>query len=35
MCGAYRILIGTPERRRPRGKPRHKWDDNIKADVKA
>jgi hypothetical protein len=35
MCGAYRILIGKPERGRPRGKPKHKWDYNIKADFKA
>jgi len=33
-CGAHRILIGKPERRRPRGKPRHRWNDNIKADFK-
>jgi len=32
MCGAYRILIGKPERMGLRGKPRHNWDDNIKED---
>jgi hypothetical protein len=28
--GVYRILVGRPERRRPLGRPRHRWDDNIK-----
>jgi hypothetical protein len=28
--GAYRILVGRPEGRRPRGRPRHRWEDNIK-----
>jgi hypothetical protein len=28
--GAYRILVGRPERRRPLGRPRHRWEDNIK-----
>jgi hypothetical protein len=28
--GAYRILVGRPEGRRPLGRPRHKWEDNIK-----
>jgi hypothetical protein len=31
--GAYRILVGTPEGRRPLGKPRHRWKDNIKMDL--
>jgi hypothetical protein len=31
--GAYRILIGRPEGRRPLGRPRHRWEDNIKTDV--
>jgi hypothetical protein len=33
MCegrGAYRILVGRPEGRRPLGRPRHRWEDNIK-----
>jgi hypothetical protein len=29
----YRVLVGTPEGRRPLGKPRRKWKDNIKMDV--
>jgi hypothetical protein len=31
--GAYRILVGTPEGRRPLGRPRHTWEDNIKMDL--
>jgi hypothetical protein len=30
--GAYRILVGRPERRRPLGRPRRRWDDNMKMD---
>jgi hypothetical protein len=30
---AYRILLGKPERKRPLGKPRHRWE-NIKMDLK-
>jgi len=31
----YRVLVGKPERERerPLGRPRHKWDDNIKMDL--
>jgi hypothetical protein len=28
--GAYRILVGRPEGRRPLGRPKRKWQDNIK-----
>jgi hypothetical protein len=28
--GAYRVLVGKPEGRRPLGRPRHRWEDNIK-----
>jgi hypothetical protein len=28
--GAYNILVGEPEGRRPLGRPRHRWEDNIK-----
>ena len=28
--GAYRVLVGNPEGRRQLGKPRHRWEDNIK-----
>ena len=31
--GAYRFLVGHPEGRRPLGRPRHKWEDNIKMDL--
>jgi hypothetical protein len=31
--GAYRILVGRPEGRRPLGRPRHGWEDNIKMDL--
>ena len=39
-CGAYgwgrgvhRVLVGKPERKRPLGRPRHRWPDNIKMDL--
>jgi hypothetical protein len=28
--GAYRVLVGRPDRKRPLGRPRSKWEDNIK-----
>jgi hypothetical protein len=28
--GAYRVLLGIPEGKRPLGRPRHRWKDNIK-----
>jgi hypothetical protein len=31
--GAYRILVGRPDGRRPLGRPRHRWKDNIKMDL--
>jgi hypothetical protein len=30
---AYRILVGRPEGRRPFGRPRRRWEDNIKMDL--
>jgi hypothetical protein len=30
--GAYRILVGRPEGRRTLGRPRRRWEDNIKMD---
>jgi len=30
--GVYRVLVGKIERKRPLGRPRCKWDDNIKMD---
>jgi hypothetical protein len=29
----YRIFVGKPEGRRPLGRPRRRWVDNIKMDV--
>jgi hypothetical protein len=26
---AYRVLVGKPEGKRPLGRPRHTWEDNI------
>jgi hypothetical protein len=31
---AYRILVGKPERKRPLGRPKRRWDDNIKIDLR-
>jgi hypothetical protein len=31
---AYRILMGNPEGKRPLGRPRHRWVDNIKMDLR-
>ena len=31
--GAYRALVGKPEGKRPLGRPRHTWEDNIKMDL--
>jgi hypothetical protein len=30
--GAYRILVGKPEGRRPLGRPRRRWENNTKMD---
>ena len=32
--GAYRVLVGKPEARRPLGRPRRKWEDNIKVGLR-
>ena len=29
----HRLLVGKPEGKRPLGRPRLKWEDNIKVDV--
>ena len=29
----YRVLVGKPEGKRPRGRPRRRWEDNIKIDI--
>ena len=31
--GVYRVLVGKPEGKRPLGRPRHRWEDNIKMDL--
>jgi hypothetical protein len=31
--GMYRVLVGKPEGRRPLGRPRYRWEDNIKIDI--
>jgi len=31
--GVYRVLVGVPEGKRPLGKTRRKWEDNIKIDL--
>jgi hypothetical protein len=32
--GVYRVLIGRLEGKRPLGRPRHRWEDNIKMDLR-
>ena len=29
----HRVLVGKPEGRRPLGRPRHRWVDNIRMDL--
>ena len=31
--GAYKVLVGKPEGKRPLGRPRRAWEDNIKIDL--
>jgi len=31
--GVYRVLVGKPERTRPLGRPRRRWEDTIKMDL--
>ena len=31
--GVYRVLVGKPEGKRPLGRPRRRWEDNIKVDL--
>ena len=30
---AFKILMGTPSGKRPLGRPRHRWEDNIRMNV--
>jgi hypothetical protein len=32
--GVYRVLVGRPEDKRPQGRRRHRWQDNIKVDLR-
>jgi hypothetical protein len=31
--GVYKCLVGKPEGKRPLGRPRRRWEDNIKMDI--
>ena len=31
--GMHRVLVGKPEGKIPLGRPRHRWEDNIKMDL--
>jgi len=31
--GVYRVWLGEPEGKRPLGRPRRRWEDNIKMDL--
>ena len=31
--GVHRVLVGKPEGKRSLGRPRHRWEDNIKMDL--
>ena len=31
--GVYRVLVGKPEGKRPLGRPRRRWADNIRMDL--
>jgi hypothetical protein len=33
MRNVYRLLVGKPERKRPLGRPRRRWMDNIKMEL--
>jgi hypothetical protein len=32
--GAYNILVGRPEGKKPLGRPRRRWEDNIRMDLR-
>jgi hypothetical protein len=34
MRSAYNILVGKPEWKRPLGRARRRWEDNIRMDLK-
>ena len=31
--GAYKVLVGIPEEKRPPGRPRRRWEENMKMDL--
>jgi len=33
LWGTYRVLVGKGERKRPAGRTRRRWEDNIKIDI--
>jgi hypothetical protein len=33
--GGHRVLVGKPGGKRPLGRPRRRWEDNIKMDLQA
>jgi hypothetical protein len=34
MRNTYNILVGKPEEMRPFGRPTHRWEDNIRMDLR-
>jgi hypothetical protein len=34
MRNAYSVLVGKPEGKMPLGRPRHRWKDNIRMDLR-
>jgi hypothetical protein len=32
--GVYRVVVGRPECKRPLGRPRRRWEDNVKLDLR-
>jgi hypothetical protein len=32
--GVYRVMVGRPEGKRPLGRPKRRWEDNIKMDLR-
>ena len=31
--GVYKVLVWKPEEKKPLGRPRHRWEDNIEMDL--
>ena len=31
--GVYRVFVGKPDGKKPLGRPKHRWEDNIKTDL--